>query len=173
MDVWPASGRIYLVRDVAIEEVGSEFTAAITAADGGNPRLLHSARVVVRVVNCTTDDFRSQSKVWTTIWWLCHLLCCCRFQMPLFEVNTTEGESGNGAILTMIDTVDTIPPSTPDVAFNPELLDSPFGLIINLLTVAQSDKIDREARELYTLPIASTYMDDTTYATVSLATSRV
>ena len=62
MDIWPASGRIYLLRGVATD-VGSEFTAVITATDGGNPRLLHSAHVVVRVINCTTDEFRSQSTV--------------------------------------------------------------------------------------------------------------
>ena len=59
LDLWPATGDIYLVRGVATEEVGSEFTATITAMDGGNPRLSSTARVVVRVLNCTSDDFRS------------------------------------------------------------------------------------------------------------------
>ena len=69
MDVWPATGRVYLVRGVATQEVGLEFAAVITATDGGNPRLLHTARVVVRMINCTSDDFRSQGQNRSLLVW--------------------------------------------------------------------------------------------------------
>ena len=58
MSIWPDSGRIFLSRSVEPEEVGSQFTAVITAKDGGIPMLSDSAEVVVRILNCTLDPFR-------------------------------------------------------------------------------------------------------------------
>ena len=40
------------------EEIGSEFTAVITARNGGTPMLSADTEVVVRVLDCTTDPFR-------------------------------------------------------------------------------------------------------------------
>lgn len=58
MAVQPDSGRVYLVRGLTKEEVGSEVTAVLTATDGGNPMLWGTASVVLRVLNCTNDTFR-------------------------------------------------------------------------------------------------------------------
>ena len=58
LTVMPDSGRVHLVMGVAPEDVGSEFTAVITARDGGNPTLSGTARVIVRVLNCSQDPFR-------------------------------------------------------------------------------------------------------------------
>ena len=98
------------------------------------------------------------------------LLCCCRFELPLFEVETDEELSGDGTILTPTNAaaINTIP-APQQVTFNPGLQNNPFALHFNLLAVAESDMIDRETRELYTLPVASTSAEgDTAFATVSL-----
>ena len=58
MGVWPDTGRVYLVRGVASEEVGSIFTTVITARDGTSPMLSGTADIMIRVVNCTDDNFR-------------------------------------------------------------------------------------------------------------------
>ena len=59
MSIWPDSGRIFLQRSPEPQEIGSDFTAVVTATDGGNPTLSGTASIVVRVLNCTADPFRS------------------------------------------------------------------------------------------------------------------
>ena len=49
---------MFLRRNVTSEEIGLEFTAVITARDGGTPMLSADTEVVVRVLDCTTDPFR-------------------------------------------------------------------------------------------------------------------
>lgn len=61
ISVQPESGRIFLVRGVALEDVGSEFTAVIRATDGGSPMLFSTTRIEVHVLNCTNDTFRYPS----------------------------------------------------------------------------------------------------------------
>ena len=63
MEVSPDNGSIHLVMGVVSEDVESEFTAIITANDGGNPMLSGTARVIIRVLNCSQTPFRYTSTV--------------------------------------------------------------------------------------------------------------
>ena len=55
------------------------------------------------------------------------------------------------------------------LVFSPELTDNPFGIAGNrLLTIQEPSQLDRETRDLYTLPVrAISTMGSTAYATVS------
>ena len=58
LGVWPATGLLYLARDVEPEEVGSEVTVMVVARDGGSPSLSGTTQAVVRLLNCTAEPLR-------------------------------------------------------------------------------------------------------------------
>lgn len=93
-------------------------------------------------------------------------MSCCnvlRFQSPLFEVEAREGSDG-----TLSSNIVTLP-DQEDVIFSPELQNNPFTQIFSFLTVdGNTHTLDRETRDLYTLPIISmSESGDVAYATVS------
>ena len=91
-----------------------------------------------------------------------------RFERPFFERNVTEGTAGDdGIILNM--RLNTLPDNMPHAVFSPELPDSPFTFDHNFISIRGGEELDREERDLYTLPIMSTSTNgDNAYATVSL-----
>lgn len=144
INVQPDSGRIFLVRGVALEDVGSEFTAVIRATDGGSPRLFSTTRIEVHVLNCTNDTFR--------------------FERPFFERSAMEGAAG---ILNM--RINTLPEDEGNAVFSPELPNNPFTWTHNFIMVTDGDSLDRETRDFYSLPIMSTSRNgDNAYATVTI-----
>ena len=66
------------------------------------------------------------------------------------------------------DRIETEPVTPGTLVFDPVLPDNPFGLAGTIFTLDQPAQLDRETRDLYTLPLKATSLSgDTAYATVS------